>query len=356
MFRVLGRLDASGEEGAAAVRGLRQRAVLGYLLLHHDSPVTVSRLEKALWPVDAPPTGRQMVYNAVHALRRAGLPVVKRSTGYQILVEPERLDVVQFKAGLAQGRAELLNGCWEAASHVLREALALWRGHALEDLAEQGMSWREMAALDDARLTALEYRVEAEFRMGRHREVIGELEASVEAEPLRERLCAQLMQALYHSGRQADALRLYRRTRAGLVEQLGLEPSPALRELEHAILNHDLRPELPAGEPPAPVVPAPRAPSVGSVGRVPARPRPHDEAERLVREHAGIEPEDCIEIIAAKVRWVVRRVLGSGDQANAVRGQVTDLLAGGRDDEALRACSLLLERITQFHQVEAVSH
>jgi DNA-binding SARP family transcriptional activator len=353
MFRVLGPLDVSGEGAVAGVRGLRQRAALGYFLLHHDSPVTVARLEKALWPADTPPTGRQMVYNAVHALRRAGLPMEKRSGGYQLLVDPERLDVVCFHALVARGRTELANGHWEAASRVLCEALSLWRGHALADLAELGLCWREMTALDDARLTALEYRVEAEFRMGRHREVIGELEAVVEAEPLRERLCAQLMQALYHSGRQADALRLYRRTRAGLIEQLGLEPSPALRELEYAILNHDLRPE-----PSAPVVPAPRTPAARPdlVTRVLARAEPHDQAERLVREHAGIEPDDCEEIVAAKVRWVVRRVLGSGDMATAVRGLVVDLLAGVRNDETLHACSLLLERINRFHQAEAVSH
>ncbi|MEV6473328.1 AfsR/SARP family transcriptional regulator [Streptomyces sp. NPDC051657] len=358
MFRVLGHLDVSEEEGAAGVRGLRQRAVLGYILLHHGSPVTVARLEQALWPSDAPPTGRQVVYNAVHALRRAGLPLEKHAGGYQLGVAPDRLDVVRFQLLLARGRTDLANGHWEAASRVLREALSLWRGQALADLAEQGLYWREMAALNDSRLTALEYRVEAEFRMGRHRDVLGELEAVVEAEPLRERLCGQLMEALYHSGRQADALRLYRRTRTGLNEQLGLEPSPALRELEHAILNHELRPE-----PAPPAVPLPRTPA----GRpVPApvsdsvtvrslKTGRHAESERLVREHAGIDPDDCDEIVAAKIRWVVRRALDSGDLATVVRCGVIDLLAGIRNDETLRAGSLLLDRISQLHQAEAVS-
>ncbi|MFI1531182.1 AfsR/SARP family transcriptional regulator [Streptomyces griseus] len=364
MFRVLGHLDVSEEEGASGVRGLRQRAVLGYILLHHGSPVTVARLEQALWPSDAPPTGRQVVYNAVHALRRAGLPLEKRAGGYQLGVSPDRLDAVRFQMLLARGRTELASGRWEAASRVLREALSLWRGQALADLAEQGLYWREMAALDDSRLTALEYRVEAEFRMGRHRDVLGELEAVVEAEPLRERLCGQLMEALYHSGRQADALRLYRRTRTGLNEQLGLEPSPALRELEHAILNHELRPE-----PASPVVPAPRAPaglpapvSDSFAARVSAsasvrslRTGRHAESERLVREHAGIDPDDCDEIVAAKIRWVVRRALDSGDLATVVRCGVIDLLAGVRNDETLRAGSLLLDRISQLHQAEAVS-
>ncbi|MFI7291959.1 BTAD domain-containing putative transcriptional regulator [Streptomyces anulatus] len=330
--------------------------MLAYVLLHHGSPVTVARLEQALWPSDAPPTGRQVVYNAVHALRRAGLPLEKRAGGYQLTVDPERLDAVRFQLMLARGRTELANGHWEAASRVLREALSLWRGQALADLAEQGLYWREMAALNDSRLTALEYRVEAEFRMGRHRDVLGELEAVVEAEPLRERLCGQLMEALYHSGRQADALRLYRRTRAGLNEQLGLEPSPALRELEHAILNHELRPEPAALTVPAPRTPAGRPALVsGSVTARPLRTGRHAESERLVREHAGIDPDDCDEIVAAKIRWVVRRALDSGDLATVVRCGVIDLLAGIRNDETLRAGSLLLDRITQLHQAEAVS-
>ncbi|ANZ41992.1 SARP family transcriptional regulator [Lentzea guizhouensis] len=340
MFRVLGPLDVSEEQSAAGVRGLRQRAALAFFLLHHDSPVTVARLERALWPFEAPPTGRQMVYNAVHALRRNGLPLAKESGGYRLRITPEQLDLACFRTLLARGEHELGTADWAAASRTFAAALALWRGRTLADLAEQDLCWPEMAALDNARLTALECRVEAEFRLGRYREVIGELETAVACEPLRERLCGQLMQALYHSGRQADALGLYRRTRADLIERLGLEPSPELRGLEHAILNHELA---------QPAVPRQR---IGVVEHI--RPA-HDEPERLVREHAGIEPGDRTEVVAAKVRWVVRRVLGSGDTAARVRGHVIDLLAGVRTDETLCASALLLEKITQFHRAEVLS-
>ncbi len=339
MFRVLGPLDVSEEQSTAGVRGVRQRAALGYFLLHHDSPVTVSRLENALWPYDAPPTGRQMVYNAVHALRRTGLPLMKQSGGYRLVIDSSSLDLACFQSLLAQGKSQLSCADWAAAARTFASALALWRGRTLADLAEQDLCWPEMTALDNARLTALEYRVEAEFRLGRHREVIGELEQAVEGEPLRERLCGQLMQALYHSGRQADALGLYRRTRAGLIEQLGLEPSPALRELEHAILNHDLQVDLPR----------PRLVAVDSVRPV------LDETEQLVREHAGVGPDDGDEAVAAKIRWIVRRVLGSGDMACRVRGHVVDLLSGVRTDETLCASALLLEKINQFHRAEVLS-
>lgn len=343
MFRVLGPLDVSEEHNAVAVRGLRQRAALGYFLLHHDSPVTVGSLEHALWPFDPPPTGRQMVYNAVHALRRTGLPLMKQSSGYRLVIDPGSLDLACFRTLLARGKVELGCADWAAAARTFTEALALWRGPTLADLAEQDLCWPEMTALDNARLSALEYRVEAEFRLGRYHEVIGELETAVAREPLRERLCGQLMQALYHAGRQADALGLYRRTRTDLIEQLGLEPSPALRELELAILNHD----LPAAEP---VLPRPRLVAVDSV-----RVAPPGEPEQLVREHAGVEPDDRDEVVAAKIRWVVRRVLGSGDMAGRVRGHVLDLLAGVRTDETLCASALLLEKINQFHRAEVLS-
>ncbi|SDG59887.1 DNA-binding transcriptional activator of the SARP family [Lentzea fradiae] len=247
-FSLLGPLEVVADGRPIAVGGVQQRLALSMLLLHHNSVVPTRQMLQALWPDEVPASARKMLHNAVSALRRLlemGEPggerpqLLTRAPGYLLQVRPESIDVVRFQRWAAQGHQALAAGEWEAASVRLREALDLWHGPLLPDLAEQGFDWPEATALRNARLNALEDRIEADFQLGRFMELTGELEALAEQEPLREGLCAKLMRLLYRRGRQADALAVYRRTREALVDRLGLDPSPELQELELAILNHD---------------------------------------------------------------------------------------------------------------------
>lgn len=248
-FKLLGPLEIVNNDRSLPLSGNKQRATLGFLLLHANSVIATSRILKALWPVDMPATGRKMLQNAISALRGMlsingngpdSAVLLTHAPGYLLRVVPDRVDLSRFYSLVNSGRAALVTGSCEQAARTLRNALALWRGPVLADLVESGVAWPELTAVHNARLAALEDCVEAEFASGRYGEVISELETWVETVPLRERLCGQLMRALYHCGRQADALGLYRRTRTKLIEELGLDPGRELQELERSILNHEL--------------------------------------------------------------------------------------------------------------------
>jgi DNA-binding SARP family transcriptional activator len=247
-FQVLGPLRVTGEDFQVTISGINQRAALGYLLLNANRTVATSELVHALWAGDAPPTARKMVQNAMAKLRRTlarsrarekSFEISTRPPGYFLRVPPESIDSHLFLQLTDKGRDELTSGRFEQAAETLRAALALWRGPALSDLAENGIIWPQMTALDEARLNAFEDRVEADIALGYHRKLASELESTLTAEPARERLCGQLMQVLYRCGRQREALRLYRRLQLALAEKFGLDPSRELQELEQAILNHD---------------------------------------------------------------------------------------------------------------------
>ncbi|RBM12332.1 SARP family transcriptional regulator [Streptomyces sp. PT12] len=245
-FRILGTMEITDQSRSIQLRGMTQRAVLGYLLLHANETVATSQLLRALWGDKPPITARKMLQNAVAGLRRRldardarQVSLLTHAPGYLLRVDPERVDWFRFRGGAEQGRAELAVGAWGAAATLLREALGLWRGPLLADLAEVGVDWPELATAEGMRLAVLEDCAEAELAIGRHHEVIDELAAAAEAAPRRERLCGLLMMALYRCGRQADALESYRRTRTVLVDELGLDPGHELRELERSILNHD---------------------------------------------------------------------------------------------------------------------
>ncbi|MEV8515454.1 AfsR/SARP family transcriptional regulator [Dactylosporangium sp. NPDC051484] len=261
-LQVLGPLHLFDDGRPVRLGGVKPRAALGYLLLRANQVVATSDLLHALWPHDAPPSARKVLQNAISGLRgllRAGddgIALVTHPSGYSLRVPPDRLDLSRFERLAEQGRAELAAGAWEPAARSLRAALALWQGPALADLAESGVAWPELAGLRRARAAALEDLFEAELACGRHHEVSVELEAIVEHEPDRERLCAQLMLALYRCGRQVDALALYRRVRNRLLDGYGLEPGPRLQALERAILNHDTALDLAAAAPPVPAVPS----------------------------------------------------------------------------------------------------
>jgi DNA-binding SARP family transcriptional activator len=255
-FRLLGCLEVVDQETSVAIGGIRSRATLGYLLLSHNSVVPASRLIKALWPGGPPATGRKMLHNAISHLRgvlgvtgmTAEAPVLlTHGPGYFLRVRPESLDMICFERQVEHARGDLASGRWEQAASGLRDALALWRGPALADLVEAGVNWAELISLENVKLAAVEDLVEAQLAMRQYAQVISKLEAQLEVLPLRERMTGQLMRALYHGGRQSDALALYQRTRAFLIEEFGLDPSPGLQHLERAILNHDLAPGAPAG-------------------------------------------------------------------------------------------------------------
>ncbi len=241
-FRILGPLEVTDQDRALALGGLKQRSLLALLLLHANEIVATDRLIAELWGEAPPATASKSIQVYVMRLRRelGAERLTTRAPGYVLHVEPDELDVAVFERlrGEAQ-RAEPTR-----AAEKLRAALGLWRGPPLADLAYEPFAQTEIGRLDELRLATLEERIDADLAGGRHADLVGELEALIAAEPLRERLRAQLMLALYRSGRQAEALEAYRAVRRELADELGLEPGEQLRQLERAILSHD--PELDA--------------------------------------------------------------------------------------------------------------
>jgi DNA-binding SARP family transcriptional activator len=234
-FRILGPVEAFAEGRPLPLRGQRQRALLAYLLLHTGEVVTADRLLVELW-VDPPLGGLAALQTQIYRLRRlVGDRIVTSGSSYAIRVEPGELDLERFRSLLAEAAATA--DATERA-HRLRTADELWHGVPLAGL-ELPFAEAEASALQELRLSALEDRLDAELELGGCGELVSELSALVARHPLRERLRGQLILALYRGGRQAEALELCRSTRRLLDEELGLEPSPALRELERAILRHD---------------------------------------------------------------------------------------------------------------------
>jgi len=257
-FRILGPLEVLDEGRSVALVGSKQRALLGLLLVHANETLSSDRLIDELWGEHPPATAAKTVQVHVSRLRKAlaaggshdgseGV-VVTREHGYQLEIDPEQLDSHQFERLLTEGRTELAANRPESALPALERAVALWRGRPLADLAYEAFAQGEIARLEDLRVAALEHLIEAKLALGRHGEVIGELEALIGEYPYRERLRAQLMLALYRCDRQADALQAYQEARRSLTEELGIEPGERLRELERAILAQEPSLALPALE------------------------------------------------------------------------------------------------------------
>jgi DNA-binding SARP family transcriptional activator/pimeloyl-ACP methyl ester carboxylesterase len=238
-FRVLGPLEVLDGERPLALGGRKPRALLARLLLEPNRTVSVEQLVDDLWGDEVPDSAVKMVHIHVSQLRKALPDGVLRThpPGYALEVDPEAIDLVRFERLRDAGRVALDAGDAATAAARLREALALWRGMPLAEFAEP-FAATEAAHLEERGRVCLEDRIDAELALDRHGDLAGELETLVGRQPLRERLRAQLMLALYRSGRQADALAAYREFRAVLDEQ-GLEPSPRIRELEGRILRQD---------------------------------------------------------------------------------------------------------------------
>src|ERR671928_1057738 len=264
-FGLLGPLTVTREGTELTLGGPKQRALLAMLLLEANHAVSADRLIDALWGDHPPDTAKNTLQVYVSQLRKL-LPEGSLETvapGYRLAVAPEAIDLSRFEELAQQGRAALGIGDAAAAAQALGEALALWRGPALADLALEEFAQAEAARLEELRLGVLEDRIEADLALGRHGPLVAELERLISENPFRERLRAQLMLALYRSGRQAEALAVYQRTRRTLVDELGIEPGESLRQLEQAILAHDPSLDPPAPARPARRVPAPATPLLG---------------------------------------------------------------------------------------------
>jgi DNA-binding SARP family transcriptional activator len=241
VYRLLGSLEADVDGREARLGGRKQRAALALLLCQPSTLVPASRLVDGLWGEEPPASAANLVQGYVSGLRKAlGKDAIEtRGGGYVIHVAPDALDLQRFERLAHQGSTALERDDPAGAAASLSEALGLWRGPALADLADEPTLGAVIARLEELRVLALERRVEAELQLGRHVDVVAELEGLVAEHPLRERPRGLLMTALYRSGRQAEALEAYRSARAMLVGELGIEPSAWLTDLHGAILRQD---------------------------------------------------------------------------------------------------------------------
>ena len=245
-FRILGPLEVAERELTRPLGGVKQRAVLAILLVHRGEVLSGERLIAELWGEHAPATAAKVLQAYISRLRKAvGADVLRtRGRGYVLSPAAGEVDLDVFERLAADGRAALAGGDAASAAARLREALGLWRGPPLADFTYEPFAQGEIARLEQARMAALEDRIDADLALGRHHQLVPELEQLTREHPLRERLCAQRMLALYRAGRQAEALQAYRDSRQVLVDQLGIEPGRELRELHQAIAGQDPRLDL----------------------------------------------------------------------------------------------------------------
>jgi DNA-binding SARP family transcriptional activator/streptogramin lyase len=251
-FRILGPLEVVEDGNPVALGTLKERLVLGVLLLHANEFVSRERLIDDLWGEAPPPTARKAVNVYISKLRQTLTrdghdPISTADGGYRLHVESELFDADRMRNLVARAGERMADGESEAASQLLQEALAFWRGPTLAGLALESFGRDEVARLDELRLTVLMDRIDCDLAQGRHERVLGELHVLVREHPLRERLRAQQMLALYRADRQAEALEAYQRARHDLIDELGIEPSESLQRLHQAILQHDPALEAPTG-------------------------------------------------------------------------------------------------------------
>jgi DNA-binding SARP family transcriptional activator/Tfp pilus assembly protein PilF len=292
-FGLLGPLVVRASGSRVTVSAGKQRVLLAALLLRGNQVVPAADLTRFVWEGGPPGTARVTLQNYVKRLRQALGPsgyqrIVTRPAGYLIEVGAGELDVAQFGVLQAAGQAAARAGAWERASAQLAEALALWRGQPLADVPSQVLAMAEVPRLTEMRLDALEARIDADLHLGRHHEVVAELQSLAAAEPLRERLHELLMLALYRSGQQAAALAAYRAARRQLVDELGIEPGPVLRDLNQKILQSD-ETLLPA---PSSNGAADRSGRPSANGHAAAQPGPAWPPGDSGADHRGDDPGD----------------------------------------------------------------
>jgi YVTN family beta-propeller protein len=265
-YGLLGPLEVRDGSGTVSLPRGRQQLLLAVLLLHANQTLSRDRLIDALWGEAAPPTAARSLHNLVSGLRKrlGNGALVTQGHGYALRVADGELDLQRFDALARRGHAALLDGDADRAATLLGEALELWRGPPLADLAYEPAVRGEVERLEERRLAALGERIEADLAGGRHAEVLAELAVLTAQHPLREHFRGQQMLALYRSGCPVEALAAYRDARRTLVAELGLEPGPGLRRLERAVLEQDPELGIPDALPPAP---RPRASAVAPARR-----------------------------------------------------------------------------------------
>ena len=331
-FRVLGPLEAVRDGEAVALGGRRERMLLAILLVHANEALSTDRIYDDLYAGQPPPTAASSIQNAVSRLRRAlGAELIEtRAPGYELMLAPDDLDSLRFERLVTTAPTDA-----EARAEALHEALELWRGPPLAEFAFEPFAQGEIARLEELRLAALEERMDADLAVGRHAVLVGELGSLIAEHPFRERLRRQLMLALYSAGRQADALEAFQQARRTFVDELGIEPSPALRELERAMLQQDaaLAPSAPPEQLPA-AVPAQRAERRQTVTVLFA------DVVHSTRLARALDPEALREVMA-RYFAVVRRVIER--HGGAVEKFIGDAVMGVfgvprvHEDDALRA-------------------
>jgi DNA-binding SARP family transcriptional activator len=332
--RILGPFQVEDTGRRITIGGVRQRAVLADLVLHANEVVPSERLLVDLWGEDSPPSAANALQAAISRLRRVLPPsrLITTAPGYSLRVFPAELDVRQFSQLIAEGRDALAAGTAEQAARMLDQALSLWRGPPLADFRYEPFAQAEITRLEELQLTCLEERAEAQLALGTTGELAAELRGLVRQHPLRERLRGQLMLALYRSGRQTEALEVYREFRSTLLEELGLEPSSALGELEAAILRHD--PVLSPGSTTAGTLLARRPVTVLCVLLQMASDSGmalDPEAHEVVNEHA-----------AASLTAVLERYGGKLAASDSERLMGVFGVASLHEDDALRAAQASL--------------
>jgi DNA-binding SARP family transcriptional activator len=342
-YRILGPLEVWDLDEQIRLRGATQRAVLALLLLNANEVVRTDQLVTELWGESPPETASRMVRNSVSQLRKLlgrGRPfegLLTVSGGYRLELEPEELDAKRFEQLIHTAVDASARGDDAEAAELLREGLLLWRGPPLADFTYQSFAQSEIARLEDLRLAAIERRIQAELALGRHAELVAELEVLVAQHPLRERLQMQLMLALYRSGRQAEALAVYQAARRLLGDELGLEPGRDLQRLERAILTQDPELELvPAAQPPPPTPVAAVRPSRKVVTGVCA------EFELRGR---SLDPETAARLASLTVTALRQPLEAYGASVDTESGRVVGVfgIPTVNEDDALRAVQAAVE-------------
>jgi DNA-binding SARP family transcriptional activator/Tol biopolymer transport system component/tRNA A-37 threonylcarbamoyl transferase component Bud32 len=247
-FLILGPLEVADDGRKLALGGPKQRAVLAYLILRANRVVQADLLIDGLWGEEPPESARNTLQTYVYRLRKllGENRIEGRDGGYVLVAAPDEIDGVRFELLVKEGKASIASDP-AAAAAIFADALSLWRADALADVTEEPSLRGEAARLEELRLAATEHRIAAEIAMGGHSTVVSELESLTARYPLRERMWANLMLALYRSGRQAEALSTYQRARQVLGDELGADPSPELQRLHEQILTR--APDLAAPQP-----------------------------------------------------------------------------------------------------------
>jgi DNA-binding SARP family transcriptional activator len=341
-YRILGPLEAIDGNRVVPLGGPKQRSLLALLLLRANEVVSTGELIDRLWDGRPPATAGKVVQVQVWRLRKAlgSDSLVTRTPGYVLRVNPDELDLSRFERLVEEARGADPG----TASEKLREALSLWRGPPLADLAYEASIAAEIGRLEELRLVALEERIDADLALGRHRELVPELEALAAAQPYRERIRGQLMLALYRSGQQAKALESFQELRRLLDDELGLEPGEALKQLQKAVLAHD-----PSLDVPRTAEPVTRA------GAMLVAPGDPDSLERLLSVAEPLtRSEPARELVIAQV--VATTQLGSA--TDALGRRAAELAAEG---VAVRAAAFSsgspgddLARLASRHEADLV--